>query len=164
VNEPAYCINHPDTPTGLRCNKCGSPICTRCLIRTPVGYRCKNCVKSQQAVFYTAQWYDYLIAGALALVISTLAQGVLIFVPYFIVALFAGPLVGNAITAAIRLATAKRRGQYTALIVSGVIVGSALPCLLLYLITTDVGGLLANLIYIALAAGSAHAFLRIGQK
>lgn len=29
--------------TGLRCSRCGKPICPRCGVRTPVGLRCPDC-------------------------------------------------------------------------------------------------------------------------
>ncbi len=40
---PFRCANHPDTETYLRCNRCGKPICVRCVIQTPVGGRCREC-------------------------------------------------------------------------------------------------------------------------
>jgi hypothetical protein len=54
-----YCANHPNVETSLRCNKCEKPICARCAILTPTGYRCKECVRGQQKVFETAKWLDY---------------------------------------------------------------------------------------------------------
>ena len=53
-NAPVYCANHPGVETSLRCNKCGKPICAKCAIRTPTGYRCKECVRGQQRIFETA--------------------------------------------------------------------------------------------------------------
>ncbi len=44
---PTYCANHPGVETSLRCNKCGKPICAKCAVRTPTGYRCKECVRGQ---------------------------------------------------------------------------------------------------------------------
>jgi hypothetical protein len=29
--------------TGLRCSRCGKPICPQCAVRTPVGLRCPDC-------------------------------------------------------------------------------------------------------------------------
>lgn len=29
--------------TGLRCSRCGKPICPECAVRTPVGMRCPDC-------------------------------------------------------------------------------------------------------------------------
>jgi hypothetical protein len=37
------CTYHPDVMTGLRCTRCGKPICPRCGVRTPVGLRCPEC-------------------------------------------------------------------------------------------------------------------------
>jgi hypothetical protein len=45
--EPAegvtYCARHPQVETGLLCGRCGTPICPRCLVQTPVGARCRTC-------------------------------------------------------------------------------------------------------------------------
>lgn len=37
------CSYHPNDMTGLRCNRCGKPICPKCAVRTPVGLRCPDC-------------------------------------------------------------------------------------------------------------------------
>src|SRR5687768_1998682 len=37
------CSYHPNTMTGLRCSRCGKPICPQCAVRTPVGLRCPDC-------------------------------------------------------------------------------------------------------------------------
>jgi hypothetical protein len=37
------CTYHPDVMTGLRCSRCGKPICPKCAVRTPVGLRCPDC-------------------------------------------------------------------------------------------------------------------------
>jgi len=37
------CAYHPNTMTGLRCSRCGKPICPQCMVRTPVGLRCPDC-------------------------------------------------------------------------------------------------------------------------
>jgi len=38
-----HCSYHPNVVTGLRCSRCGKPICPRCGVRTPVGMRCPEC-------------------------------------------------------------------------------------------------------------------------
>ncbi len=40
-----YCVNHPDRETYVRCGKCERPICTRCMVQTPVGARCRECAQ-----------------------------------------------------------------------------------------------------------------------
>ena len=37
------CARHPGTETVLRCGRCETPICPRCMVGTPVGARCPNC-------------------------------------------------------------------------------------------------------------------------
>jgi hypothetical protein len=37
------CARHPNTETVLRCGRCDTPICPRCLVGTPVGARCPSC-------------------------------------------------------------------------------------------------------------------------
>jgi hypothetical protein len=39
------CARHPNVETVLRCGKCDTPICPRCLISTPVGARCPTCAQ-----------------------------------------------------------------------------------------------------------------------
>ncbi|HEY5169848.1 MAG TPA: rhomboid family intramembrane serine protease, partial [Thermoleophilia bacterium] len=44
-----YCYRHPDRETGVSCSNCGRPICHECMIDAPVGFRCPECVKEQNA-------------------------------------------------------------------------------------------------------------------
>jgi membrane associated rhomboid family serine protease len=44
-----YCYRHPDRETGVSCSNCGRPICHECMIPAPVGFRCPECVKEQNA-------------------------------------------------------------------------------------------------------------------
>jgi uncharacterized membrane protein len=39
------CARHPNTETVLRCGRCETPICPRCLVSTPVGARCPDCAQ-----------------------------------------------------------------------------------------------------------------------
>src|SRR5579859_6333193 len=66
VGMATFCYVHPTVETSLRCNKCGQYICARCAVRTPVGYRCKQCVHQQQDVYFSATQLDYVIAGAVS--------------------------------------------------------------------------------------------------
>ena len=92
-----FCANHPDRPTALRCNKCAKPICPGCALHTPVGYRCPQCVRGQQAVFETAHWYDYVTAAATALVLSGLAGVLLSRLGWLLI--FLAPTAGGALAA-----------------------------------------------------------------
>lgn len=37
------CARHPAVETVLRCGRCDTPICPRCLVQSPVGARCPTC-------------------------------------------------------------------------------------------------------------------------
>jgi hypothetical protein len=167
-----FCVNHPSVATSLRCNRCGNPICVKCAVRTPVGYRCKSCVKSQQAAFYTATSADYVVAALITLPLAAIGQFVGPLLGFF--ALFAGPMVGGLVAELVYRANGKRRGHYTWLVVGACMVIGALPALLFSALPVlgwlagavsarALTGLLWPLIYLALAAGSAIARLRFGK-
>ena len=40
---PMTCAKHPKEQTLLRCAGCNTPICDKCAVLTPVGYKCRNC-------------------------------------------------------------------------------------------------------------------------
>jgi hypothetical protein len=126
-----YCTVHPNVETNLRCNRCGRPMCTKCAVKTPVGYRCRECVREQQDKFFTAQILDYLVAAGVALVLSFFAAAFLARLGWFIIAFFVSPAVGGVIGRAVMRLTNKRRGRYTTAVVGTCVVLGALPWLLL---------------------------------
>ena len=153
-----YCANHPTVETRLRCNRCGKPICTRCAVQTPVGYRCKECVNQQQAVFYTGGAIDYVIGGLIALVLGGIAGYLITLLGAWFFALILGPTVGIGIAEAVRLAVRRRRSRYLwAAVGAGIIVGT-MPAWLLAL--TSLWTLVSLGIFLLLAVGAATARLR----
>ena len=40
---PLYCYRHPKSETYVRCGRCDQPICPRCAVQGPVGFRCRQC-------------------------------------------------------------------------------------------------------------------------
>lgn len=103
------CENHPDRETSLRCNRCEKPICSQCAVRTPVGYRCQECVRSQQSVFDTTRSLDYPIAFIVAMVgtgIGVYLVGIL-----GIWGLFLAPVVGGGLAEVIRRVIKNRRSR-----------------------------------------------------
>jgi hypothetical protein len=66
------CTYHPDVRTRLRCSKCGTPICPKCAVSTPVGFRCPDCAgvrglptyETQASMLIKASVVGALIAGA----------------------------------------------------------------------------------------------------
>lgn len=168
-----YCANHPQVATALRCNRCNKPICTRCIVRTPVGYRCRECVRSQQQLFETAVWHDYAVATILAAMLGGLAGALLLNLGWFV--LFLAPVAGGLIAEIVRAAVRRRRGRYLFVAAAVAYVVGCLPLfapsllvLLAGLLGSDLGraglagliGLLWPAVYVVMAAGTFYARLR----
>ncbi len=118
-----FCANHPETETTLRCNRCGKPVCVRCVELTEVGYRCKECIRAQQNVFFTAETKDYFVLAIVSFVLAALATpiielllGMLGLFFGIILAVFLGPAVGGAAATIIRRSVGRRRGRYMGLV------------------------------------------------
>ncbi len=137
TDAPVFCVNHPKTETLLRCNKCGKPVCIKCVVRTPVGYRCKECLNIQRAGYYTATPMDYAIAGIVGTIASIIGGGIAAALGglFWFFAIFYAPAAGGIIAEIIRWATQKRRGRYlwlvgcATLVVGGFIGAGAFPIL-----------------------------------
>lgn len=74
-----YCANHPTVQTYLRCGKCGKPICAKCRVSTPVGFRCFQCANLQVLPTYAVSTDFYVksaVAGLLAATITGTLMGV----------------------------------------------------------------------------------------
>ncbi len=112
-----YCANHPNVETTLRCNNCGKPICAKCAVHTPTGYRCRECIKTQQKIFNTSVWYDYPVTFVIVAVLAFLGSliGGLIAARFgfyiIILTLFLAPALGGVIAQIVRLAIQKRRSK-----------------------------------------------------
>jgi len=110
MTDPAlHCAYHPDRETTLRCNKCEKPICTKCAVLTPVGYRCKECVRGQQSVFETARPADFVIAAIVSAVGTGMAVALLNFLGFW--GLFVAPVVGGGLAEVVRAAVRRRRSR-----------------------------------------------------
>lgn len=169
IDEKTYCYLHPAVETGLRCNKCGNYICSRCAVRTPVGYRCPACVRQQQDTFFTAIPTDYVIAAVVAFALSVPIVYVLTRLGLFFAILIGIP-AGGLISEAVHRALRRRRGRYTYLIVAAAVVIGALAAsyqiIGLILQTGETSALSALLvpgIVAVLCAATAAARFRFGK-
>ena len=153
-----FCANHPTVETMLRCNRCGKPICTRCAVQTPVGYRCKECVGQQQAVFYSGGALDYVIGGAISLVLGGIFSYLMTLLGAWFFALILGPTAGIGIAELVRLAVRRRRSRYLWIVVAVAMVVGSIPALLLALFS--LWSLITLGLFLLLAVGAAAARLR----
>jgi len=111
TSEPTtlYCENHPHVETTLRCNRCEKPICAKCAVLTPTGYRCTDCVRSQQKSFDTAVWFDYILAIGIAAVLAFIGSLLTTRIGFFTI--FLAPFAGIVIAEAVRFAVRRRRSK-----------------------------------------------------
>ena len=151
-----YCYVHPTRETSLRCNNCERPICAQCAVRTPTGYRCKECVRERQKTFETAEWYDFVFGFMIAAVLSAIAAflvtliGRIGFFGWFLIAAGA-PTAAIAIAEGVRRVTNRRRSRPLFMTVAAGVILGALPVILIQVIRGDPFGILFQVIYLILA-------------
>ena len=110
-----YCARHPQVETELACGRCGTLICPRCLVQTPVGARCPTCANvSRLPTFHITP--AFFARGMTAAIVSGIAVGVAWAVVtggvgyggFFMI--FIGLAIGWAISESISLATNRKQG------------------------------------------------------
>jgi hypothetical protein len=156
ISTATYCYAHPSRETSLRCKRCERYMCTSCAVGTPTGYMCKDCVRSHQKSFDTAEWYDY--------VLGFIAAGFLSGVAAFLVSLIGGigifgwlliaagsPVASAAIAESVRFVTRRHRSRALFIAVAvGVVVG-ALPLVLFQLLSMNLFGILFQIVYLVIS-------------
>jgi hypothetical protein len=150
-----YCYVHPNRETALRCNNCERPICASCAVRTPTGYRCKECVRDRQKTFNTSEWYDFIVGFVVAAVLSGIAAFLVTLVGgigYFgLIIIGAGAsTAGVVIAESVRTVTRKRRSRPLFITVAIGVVAGALPIILVQLLSGQMFGVLFQLVYLVI--------------
>lgn len=158
---PIYCANHPTVETTLRCSRCNKPICTKCAIQSPVGYRCPECVKSQQKIFDTAVWSDYVLGFVIAVVLSVIASflisllGSIGFFGWILVAAGA-PAAGLVVAEGVRFVIRRHRSRQLFITIAAGVALGALPVILLQLLSFNLFGLIFQAIYLFLSVPAVY--------
>jgi hypothetical protein len=166
-----YCYRHPQTETGLRCNRCNKFICPKCARRTPVGFRCPDCIREQEDRYYSGGNIDYVIAAVIALPLSLIAAGLFttilgglgLFLT-LILGSIVTPVVVGVIVEAVRWGVKKRRSRYLRHVVIGSFILGTAPFLILSLTAGFLGGgfwaLIAPSLFLFLGVATISARLR----
>ena len=114
------CAKHPNIETNLACGKCGKPICTKCMVQTPVGIRCKDCAKLKSLPTYqVSSSYYFRAVGAgigIALVGGFIWMAVNLILPFFFLRLFIAAGIGYGIGEVISLAVNRKHSTGLAII------------------------------------------------
>jgi hypothetical protein len=168
AGELTFCVNHPTVATGLRCNRCGDPICVRCAVLTPVGYRCKKCIREQQAAFYTGLPVDYIIAVVVSVPLAAAGAYIASLLGIFL-AIFVGPAAGALVADLAWRAIGRRRSRYVWLVVCASIIIATVG-ISLYQAGAFAGRAITYgrifqldlIVYVVLAVSAAYGRLRLG--
>ena len=155
MTEILYCYVHPNRETALRCNNCERPICASCAIRTPTGYRCKECVRDRQKTFDTSEWYDYVFGFIVAAFLSGIGAFLVTlvssigFIGWFLIAAGA-PTVGIVISEGVRAATRKHRSRPLFITVTAGVILGAVPVILFQLFVGNIFGIIFQVVYLVI--------------
>ena len=84
-------------------------MCVECAIKTPTGYRCKECVRGQQKIFETAITQDYIFGVLIALALGYIGALIATRIGFFVI--FLAPFAGGIIAEAVRKVINKRRSK-----------------------------------------------------
>ena len=71
----SYCDVHSSVETSLRCAKCSKLICPKCMVSSPVGYRCGSCSTGVNQAFFSVSATEVFKAMSIS-VIGAIGCGV----------------------------------------------------------------------------------------
>jgi len=155
MTETLYCYVHPNRETALRCNNCERPICASCAVRTPTGYRCKECVRDRQKTFDTSEWVDFVVGFIVASFLSGIGAflvtliGSIGFIGWFLIAAGA-PTAGMVISEGVRAVTRKHRSRPLFITVTAGVILGAVPVILFQLFIGNIFGIIFQVVYLVI--------------
>jgi hypothetical protein len=119
-----FCYRHPDRETWVRCGRCDRPICVKCSIQGPVGFRCRDCGLMKNDPLTTFRPVQLGLAIGVSLLAGTVAGVIAGQLGFFsiVVSYFAGGLIVEAV----RRVVGFKHGPVMLGIVFGGIVAGAL--------------------------------------
>lgn len=104
VGQSATCPRHPKVVTYLRCGRCGTPVCPKCLVHSPVGARCPDCARPPKQLRGLVSPTNYAAAIGIGLGVAILCGAALSLFPlrglWWLPMLLTGFVVGEAVSAA----------------------------------------------------------------
>jgi hypothetical protein len=117
-----YCARHSNVETALACAKCGTPICPKCMVVTPVGMKCPDCGTNRGGQLFQIRAERLLLAGITALIAGA-GAGLISSLGFFLIFLIAasyGYFAGNLI---LRASGMKRGLKLEMVAGTGMIIG-----------------------------------------
>jgi len=158
------CARHPNVETVLRCGRCDTPICPRCLVGTPVGARCPTCAGVKR---FAINLKPRELARAIAYGVGVSAAGTVMLALIPILA-FLGPLIEYMVIGFVvgegvsRGVNRKRVPELGPIAVACLFVGYALGVIVILVASGQPIGLELLLLPIALTRGLTLIGLLVG--
>jgi hypothetical protein len=155
--QPLACLRHSETETRLTCNRCGDPICPKCMVQATVGIRCPNCANYEFNPIVQVKRPTLLKASAAGIgagVAVGLLWGILgPFIPFFgyamlLIGVGVGYVVGEAVSAGAGRSRA-RDLQWPA--AGGTVVAFGVAAIFMPFLATSIFGLLSGALGVAMA-------------
>lgn len=118
------CYRHPDRETWVRCGRCDQPICSRCAMQGPVGFRCRECgrpARDPLTSIRPSQLATGLGISLLGGIVIGLVGGRIGFFG-LLLTWFAGGVIADSV---IRFVGFKRGPRMMAALFGGIVVGGA---------------------------------------
>lgn len=103
------CSYHPNTVTGLRCTRCGKPICPLDSVRTPVGLRCPDCAGVRSMGTIRTSTNSLVKAAGIGLLVAVSTAVLWRFFPQW--QFYLALLLGFGVVEGIAWATNNKRGR-----------------------------------------------------
>ena len=118
------CPRHPGTETNLACGRCGTMVCPKCMVHTPVGVRCPDCAQLRRLPTFDVSYGDMLkgsltgigIGVGLGLLFGFLSF-VLFRIPFLPSIALAG--IGYAVGEGVSMSVNRKRGRALQVIAGG---------------------------------------------
>ena len=125
VSATTFCAKHSDAPTRLRCGRCETPVCPRCMIHAPVGIRCPDCanVRSVPTFDVTTPFLARAVAAAVVLgtvggtLFALLGPAIIYQVAYLDTLAIAG--LGYVVGEGVSLSVNRKRGRTLKYVAAG---------------------------------------------
>lgn len=161
-----HCAWHPGRETGLRCTRCGRPMCPECARQHPVGWRCKECAKELRSPIYKvspAQYIGAMVSGTL--VSTLLASGMYLIGGLWFIALFISAAAGGVVAEAVSIGGGRKRGRGIQIVAAVAVIAGALIALWLagntvLGVVSRYRGFLGPLLFAVIGAATAYTRLR----
>jgi hypothetical protein len=155
----AVCYRHPSRETAVSCSNCERPICTDCMVYTPVGIKCPDCARLPRSAIVRLK-PDRAARTIVAAAVGGLVLGLGILLLQAAVGLFftliLGYLIGLAMSEIVLWGSGRYRSRTTALIaIGGCIWAYVVPYGLFYGVSLGDVARSSGLIWVVIGAGIA---------